>query len=47
MHQRTLGKGVRLLQVPGQQLCLPQGETTERLAVYSFYHSRLFHGPRE
>ena len=30
-RQRPLGEGVRLLQAAGQQLCLPQGETTERL----------------
>ena len=30
-RQRALGEGVRLLQAAGQQLRLPQGETTERL----------------
>ena len=30
-RQRPLGEGVRLLQAAGQQLRLPQGETTERL----------------
>ena len=35
-RQRPLGEGVRLLQVASQQLRLPQGETTERLKVYSF-----------
>ena len=30
-RQRLLGEGVRLLQAAGQQLRLPQGETTERL----------------
>ena len=34
-RQRTLGEGVRLLQAAGQQLRLPQGETTERLNSYS------------
>ena len=35
-RQRPLGEGVRLLQAASQQLRLPQGETTERLIVYSF-----------
>ena len=35
-RQRTLGEGVRLLQAAGQQLRLPQGETTERLIACSF-----------
>ena len=35
-RQRPLGKGVRLLQAASQHLRLPQGETTERLKVYSF-----------
>ena len=30
-RQRSLGEGVRLLQAASQQMCLPQGETTERL----------------
>ena len=34
-RQRTLGEGVRLLQAASQHLRLPQGETTERLIVYS------------
>ena len=35
-RQRTLGEGVRLLQAAGQQLRLPQGETTERLIDLPF-----------
>jgi hypothetical protein len=31
IRQHTLGQGVRLLQLAGQQLRLPQGETAERL----------------
>ena len=31
VRQRLRGEGVRLLQAAGQQLRLPQGETTERL----------------
>ena len=47
MRQRALGEGVRLLQAASQHLRLPQGETTERLVVYSFRYRRLFHRPRE
>ena len=47
MRQRALGEGVRLLQAASQQLRLPQGETTERLKVYSFRCSGLFHRLRE
>src|SRR5262245_64216584 len=41
--QRLLGKGVRLLQTAGQQIRLPQGDTTECLKVYRFHSRRLFH----
>ena len=46
-RQRLLGEGLRLLQAASQQLRLPQGETTERLKVYPFHCSRLFHRLRE
>ena len=42
-RQRMLGEGVRLLRVAGQQLRLPQGETTERLVLDHFHCGRLFH----
>src|SRR5262249_43087039 len=42
-RQRPLGKGLRVLQAVGQQLRLPQEETTAHLDVYSFYRCRLFH----
>ena len=38
---------MRLLQAASKQLRLPQGEPTERLKVYSFHHSGLFHRLRE
>ena len=44
-RQRPLGEGVRLLQAAGQQLRLPQGETTERLKVYHFRRSRSVPSP--
>ena len=47
MRQRALGEGLRLLQAVGQQLRLPQGETTERLGAHSVYRSRLFHRLRQ
>src|SRR5207237_10347339 len=47
MRQRTLGKGVRVLQAASQQMRLPQGEMTERLIAYHFHCSALFHCPRE
>ena len=34
-RQCALGEGLRLLQAASQHLCLPQGETTERLKAYS------------
>ena len=46
-RQRTLSKGLRLLQAARQQMRLSKGEKTERLAVYSFRHSALLHRPRE
>ena len=46
-RQRTLGEGVRLLQAAGQQLRLPQGETTERLMADRFRCSGLFQRLRE
>jgi hypothetical protein len=45
--QYTLGEGVRLLQMAGQQLRLPQGETTERLMDDRSRCSCLFHCLRE
>jgi hypothetical protein len=47
MRQRPLGEGLRLLQVAGQHLRLPQGETTERLIVYPVRGSGLFQRLRE
>src|SRR5712691_11394115 len=46
-RQRARGESVRLLQAARQHLCFPKGETTERLDVYSFRYSRLFHRLRE
>ena len=46
-RQRALGEGVRLLQAAGQQLRLPQGETTERLIACHFRCRGLFHRLRE
>ena len=45
--QGALGQGIRLLQATSQELRLSQGEKTERLEVYSFRHSALFHRLRE
>jgi hypothetical protein len=42
-RQRALGKGLRLLQVTSQQMCLTQGKTTGRLKAYHFYGGGLFH----
>src|SRR5262245_14667569 len=47
MRQRTLGKGVRLLQVASQHLCLPQTAMTERLKVRHFHGSSLCRRLRE
>ena len=46
-RQRTLGEGVRLLQAAGQQMRLPQGQTTERLKADRFRRDALFHRLRE
>jgi hypothetical protein len=46
-RQRTLGKGVRLLQVASQQMCLPQRETTVRFEVRALRRSALLHRLRE
>jgi hypothetical protein len=46
-RQGTLGEGVRLLQAAGQQLCLPQGETTEHLKADHICDNGLFHRLRE
>jgi hypothetical protein len=45
--QGALSQGLRLFQVAGQQMCLSQGETTERLKAYHFHSSGLFHRLRE
>jgi hypothetical protein len=45
--QRPFGKGLRLLQVAGQHLCLPQRETTERLIAEPFRCHNLFQRLRE
>jgi hypothetical protein len=42
-HQGAIGKGVRLLQAASQQMCLTQGETTERLKELYSHCRRLFH----
>ena len=46
-RQCVLGEGVRLLQAAGQQMRLPQGETTERLMDYRFPCSALLQRLRE
>jgi hypothetical protein len=46
-RQGTLGEGVRLLQTVRQQICLGQGETTERLKADHFGCYGLFHRLRE
>ena len=46
-RQRLLGAGLRLLQAIGQQLRLPQRETTERLISYHFRCTELCHRLRE
>jgi hypothetical protein len=43
MRQRTLGEGLRLVQAASQHLCFPQGESTERLVVYSSHRGALLH----
>ena len=40
-RQRALGEGLCLLQTARQHLRLPQGETTERLRVYSFHRNAV------
>jgi hypothetical protein len=47
MRQRSLGKGVRLLQAVSQQLRLPQGQTTERLKFNYFHCNSLVRCQRE
>ena len=46
-YQRTLGEGVRLLQAAFQPMCLPQGETPERLSDAFFRWSTLLPCLRE
>ena len=46
-RQCALGEGVCRLHTVGQQMRLPQGETTERLIDYHFRCSRLFQRLRE
>ena len=46
-RQRPLGEGLRLLQAAGQQLRLPQRETTERLISDHFRCTELCHRLRE
>jgi hypothetical protein len=45
--ERALDEGVRLLQMAGQHLRLPQEKTAEHLGLYSFGCRRLFQRPRE
>src|SRR5262249_19641868 len=47
MRQRTRGEGLRLFQAAGQYLCLPQGQTAERLKAYHFCCYSLFQCLRE
>src|SRR5262249_44251827 len=47
MRQRTHGEGVCLPQAACQHLCLPEGETTERLKASTFHGKSLFQRLRE
>jgi len=42
-RQRALGEGMCLFQAPGQQMRLPQGETTGHLVGYSLPCHGLLH----